>query len=312
MSIVNCEKQYKSGEIDIKKYIEEMYTLHAKLFEYGEYIEDSYINSIEINQNFLTLKLKDGINLIYHMPDKRSAAFDLLSFKSYEKEELDIILSIIEPNMVIFDVGANIGWHSINIAKYDESIMVYAFEPILKTFNLLKENIILNDLKNVQLFNIGLANSCEEQVFYFDMHASAFTSSKNNLEKENISKISAKVEKMDDFILNNKISKLDFIKCDVEGSELHVLQGGSKNIEKYLPMVMVEMVRKWTANFHYHPNQIIKFFSDLGYQCFKIQDKKLIYFPFMDENTPDINFLFLHTDKHVNKIKKYVSNKDSN
>lgn len=304
MSIVNCEKQYKSGEIGIKKYIEEMYILHTKLFEYAKYIENSYISSIEIKKNSLILKLEDGINLMYHMPDKRSAAFDLLSFKSYEKEELNVILDIIEPNMVVFDIGANIGWHSINIAKAYESIKVYAFEPILDTFNLLKENIIINFLENVQLFNIGLANSCEDQVFYYDMHATAFTSSTNNLEKENIHEITAKVEKMDEFIFNNKINRLDFIKCDVEGSELHVLQGGNKYIEKFLPMAMVEMVRKWTANFHYHPNQIIKFFSDLGYQCFKIQNKKLINFPFMDEDTPDINFLFLHKKKHANKIEK--------
>ncbi|WP_342228097.1 FkbM family methyltransferase [Rickettsiella endosymbiont of Rhagonycha lignosa] len=305
MSIVNCEKQYKSGEIDIKKYIEEMYILHTKLFEYAKYIENSYISSIEIKESSLILKLEDGINLMYHMPDKRSAAFDLLSFKSYEKEELDVILNIIEPNMVFFDIGANIGWHSINIAKAYESISVYAFEPILETFNLLKNNIILNNLRNVQLFNIGLSNTCEEQVFYYDRHATAFTSSRNNLEKDNIHKIYAQVEKMDEFICNNKIDKVDFIKCDVEGSELHVIQGGKKHIEKFLPMVMIEMVRKWTANFHYHPNQIIKFFADLEYQCFRIQDKKLIDFPFMDEETPDINFLFLHKIKHANKIKNY-------
>lgn len=304
MSIVNCEKQYKSGEIDVKKYVDEMYILHSKLFEYSKYIEDSYISSIEIKKNSLILKLEDGINLMYHMPDRRSAAFDLLSFKSYEKEELDILLDIIEPNMVVFDIGANIGWHSINIAKAYESIKVYAFEPILETFNVLKENIIINHLENVQLFNIGLANTSEAQVFYYDMHASAFTSSSNNLKSEDIHKITANVEKMDEFIFNNKINRLDFIKCDVEGSELHILQGGSKHIEKFLPMVMVEMVRKWTANFHYHPNQIINFFSDLGYQCFKIQDKKLIDFPFMDEDTPDINFLFLHKNKHANKIEK--------
>lgn len=305
---MNCEKQYKLGEIDKKKYIEEMYTLHSKLFEYGKYIQNSCINSIEIKQNFLILKLKDGINLIYHVPDKRSAAFDLLSFKFYEKEELDIILAVIEPNMVIFDVGANIGWYSINFAKTYDSVMVYGFEPILQIFNLLKENIIINKLKNVKLFNIGLSNVCEEQVFYYDMHATAYTSIKNNLEKENIHKIYSKVEKMDDFIFYNKISKLDFIKCDVEGTELYVLQGGNKSIEKFLPIVMVEMVRKWTANFYYHPNKIINFFSDLNYQCFKIKNKKLIEFPFMDEETLDTNFLFLHKNKHKNTIKKFSKN----
>ena len=91
MNIVKCEERYKSGEITKKKYKDTIYELHTCLFEYSKYIQNSYINSIEIKQEYLVLKLNDGINLIYPMPDKSSAAFDILSFKSYEKDEINII-----------------------------------------------------------------------------------------------------------------------------------------------------------------------------------------------------------------------------
>lgn len=304
MSIVKCEESFKSGSISIKKYREEMYELHSHLFEYSKFIKDSYISSIEIKQDHLILKLTDGINLIYHLPDRGSAAFDILSFKSYESDELSMILNLLEPGMVFFDIGANIGWHTINIASQNETFKIYAFEPINATFNLLKENIYLNNLINVELFNIGLSDKSEDQIFYFDEHASAFTSSKNNLEKSNIMKITSKVERLDDFLKKNYLTQLDFIKCDVEGAELLVFKGGLASIKKFQPMVMVEMVRKWTSNFNYHPNEIIQFFSDLNYRCFRLENGKLIDFPFMDEDILDVNYLFLHRNKHTKKIKK--------
>ena len=306
MNIVKCEERYKSGKITKKKYKDTIYELHTCLFEYSKYIQNSYINSIEIKQEYLVLKLNDGINLIYPMPDKSSAAFDILSFKSYEKDEINIIINLLDSNMVIFDIGANIGWHSINIAKYSKTARIYAFEPINKIFDLLKNNISLNKLNNIEVLNIGLSDRSEEQFFYFDRYATAFTSLRNNLANENSVKILAKVERMDDFIVNNNIKNLDFIKCDVEGAELLVFKGGAESIKQYLPMVIVEMVRKWTASFNYHPNEIIKFFTAIGYQCFRLENGKLIYFPFMDEETLDSNFLFLHEIKHKEKIKKFI------
>jgi hypothetical protein len=115
-------------------------------------------------------------------------------------------------------------------------------------------------------------------------------------------KVACKIERLDSFVARTG-TRIDFIKCDVEGAELLVLTGGSETLKKFKPMVFAEMLRKWAAKFNYHPNQIIEFMAGLGYRCFVGREGKLVEFKVMDENTIETNFFFLHGVAHVAKIK---------
>jgi FkbM family methyltransferase len=305
MGLMECRSRFKSKIVSKREYIEEVYQLHLRLFEYIEFIKDTDINSIEIQADHLVLNLKEDIKLRYHLPDKGSAPFDILTFASYEKNEIAWIKNLLEPQMVFFDIGANIGWHSINIAKYDETLRVYAFEPIDSTFQALKENIVLNNLTHVNLCNLGFSNKNEHLTFYFDPNVSAFTSSRNNLKNSGAQKIISKVVRLDDFFIENNLERLDFIKCDVEGAELLVFQGALESIKRHKPIILAEMVRVWTINFNYHPNDIIEYLHNLGYCCFSIENNRLTKFPFMSEDEAATNFIFLHSEQHAEKIKKF-------
>ncbi len=92
---------------------------------------------------------------------------------------------------------------------------------------------------------------------------------------------------------------VDFIKCDVEGSELFVYQGGLETLKKYKPVVFSEMLRKWSAKFGYHPNDIIALFKNIGYQCYVITvDNYLKEITEVTEETVETNYFFLHGEKH--------------
>ncbi|WP_342228107.1 FkbM family methyltransferase [Rickettsiella endosymbiont of Rhagonycha lignosa] len=54
-----------------------------------------------------------------------------------------------------------------------------------------------------------------------------------------------------------KMTKLDFIKCDVEGAELTIYTGGINVIREHKAIIFTEMLRKWSVKFNYHPNDII-------------------------------------------------------
>jgi hypothetical protein len=69
------------------------------------------------------------------------------------------------------------------------------------------------------------------------------------------------------------------------------------------------MLRKWSAKFNYHPNDIIELLNSIGYLCFTIREKNLKEFHLMDENTLDTNFIFLHKENHANQIKDKIINK---
>jgi FkbM family methyltransferase len=77
----------------------------------------------------------------------------------YECEMLEDIRNRIEPDSVIFDVGANIGNHSIYFAKICSS-RVYSFEPQKSVFAILERNVMLNQLENkILLFNTALGST---------------------------------------------------------------------------------------------------------------------------------------------------------
>jgi hypothetical protein len=67
------------------------------------------------------------------------------------------------------------------------------------------------------------------------------------------------------------------------------------------------MLRKWTAKFNYHPNDIITFFSEIGYQAYIICGKsQLKQIKTIDEMTIETNYFFLHHKSHADIIKQFV------
>jgi FkbM family methyltransferase len=208
-------------------------------------------------------------------------------------------------NRLIFDVGANYGWYSLRFSKIFTNAQSYAFEPIPATFQYLIKNISLNGCGDIRAFNYGLSNESGNKTFYFYPEDSGNASLTNVSDREDVERIPCSVRKLDEFVLENDVYP-DFIKCDVEGAELFVLQGGYETIKKHKPIIYSEMLRKWAGKFNYHPNRISSLMSELGYRCFTTDGQHLLPFFIMDESTLKTNFFFLHEYKHSEIIKLYT------
>jgi hypothetical protein len=151
--------------------------------------------------------------------------------------------------------------------------------------------------------NFGLSDEEKDLTFYFLPEGSGNASSTNLSEREDIEKIVCHVEVLDVAASRLNLPRVDFIKCDVEGAELFVFRGGKKLLERDKPIIFSEMLRKWSAKFAYHPNQIIQLLADFGYRCFTAKGEKLIEFFSMNEETVETNFFFLHSTKHIEMIE---------
>ena len=178
-----------------------------------------------------------------------------------------MIFSLINNSDTVFDIGGNIGWYSISLYKAKTNIHIHTFEPIPSTYESLINNIKINDAK-IRANNIGLSNKKQELTFYFYKEglggASARIMDKNRTNIE----VVCHVDTLDNYFQEQKLDALDFIKCDVEGAELFMFQGGIKTIEKYKPIIFSEMLRKWAKKFNYHPNDIIHLLQNIGYNCY--------------------------------------------
>ncbi|MDP3042487.1 MAG: FkbM family methyltransferase [Candidatus Omnitrophota bacterium] len=304
--LVEIEEQYKAGRFSKKAYINLMHKCHLVLWEYLELIKDKNIASIEINQRQIILKTKDGIRLICDPLDKRHILKEILNFGDYEPTELQMIKRFLKKDSVVLDIGANIGWYSINLSKSVPGGRIISFEPIPKTYEYLIKNIALNQLRNIKTYNIGLSNKAGCFNFYYNRNYTSATSLVNIIKDDNVAIVKCRVEKLDDFLKKAKIMQVDFIKCDVEGAEKFVIEGGQEVINKNKPIIFIELLRKWSAKFNYHPNSIINILKDIGYGCYIIKKTKLKRIKKITEITQYTNFCFLHKIKHSKLLIRLI------
>lgn len=302
MYLSETRENYNAGRISKPEYIEVMYRQNLALFEFSEFIQETDIASIEIIDGLVIMTIRStGIKLACESVDKRSAPMEALNFGHYEKTEWEMLCRMMGKRSIVWDIGANVGWYSLNLAKLFPEAQVLAFEPIASTFRQLVRNVQINGLGNIHTHNFGFSDLSGHIKFYLPFQNSANASSANLSEDESDKEVICQVMKVDDFAEETAL-QMDLIKCDVEGAELLVLNGGAKSIERYKPVIFTEMLRKWSAKFEYHPNQIICLLGEMGYRCFTALDQKLVEFFHMDEATMETNFFFLHSDKHSSLI----------
>ncbi|MBN8837941.1 MAG: FkbM family methyltransferase [Sphingobacteriia bacterium] len=140
-----------------------------------------------------------------------------------------------QPNKVIFDVGANVGNYSATLRQKGYLGQIFAFEPHPTTFIQLTK---LAEQFNFNAINSGLGK-CKEKVFIYDyannkgsQHASLYKDVITEIHHSSYQQTEIELTTVDDFILENKINKIDLLKIDTEGNELSVLQGAQQAIEK--------------------------------------------------------------------------------
>ena len=164
----------------------------------------------------------------------------------YERQELIFITSIIKKisSPVFIDIGANIGTHCLFISNYCEK--VYAFEPDHEIKKILDLNITRNKIKNINTIPKALSNSNLITDFYSPVGANKGTGSlnydhspTNNL---NVKKVDVVIG---DFYLNQlQINKIDLIKLDVEGHEIEAINGLKETINRFRPILLIEISKK--------------------------------------------------------------------
>jgi FkbM family methyltransferase len=306
--MLSLVEKFKNNKIARNDYWLEMLQIHERLIDYQKLLnQNQLVKKIEIDKNSFVVALHNDLKFIWDPKDLRSPVSVAVNNGVYEKEELEFVKLIVKDLKVLFDVGGNIGWFCLHLSKFINSTdsVIYTFEPVKNTFNQLEKNINLNQVKNIKVYNFALGEKEEVVNFYIPMVTGSVAACMTNLLDERCHEESCLIKRLDDFVKKSSISKIDFLKCDVEGAELFVLKGGFESIKNLKPILFVEMLRKWSSKFNYHPNDIIFLLGRIGYSCFYIENKKLVLLTEVSDFTTATNFLFLDKDKHKNIISKY-------
>jgi len=160
-------------------------------------------------------------------------------------------------NMVVLDVGANIGIVTDYMRPFCKKI--YSIEPSSEHFEALKKNKEYNEWENVELFKMAIADKDGEMDLNQNHNNRTCHSLTNVAGTSSTEKV--KTMRLDTFFKKNNITKVDFMKFDVEGAEDMILRGdGFKNVADKISALEVE--------FHY-PNwqDLVKYLIEMGYKA---------------------------------------------
>lgn len=170
----------------------------------------------------------------------------------YELEETEIFKNLLSPGMVFIDVGASVGYYSfIASSIVGENGTVYSFEPSKYSYDIFKENICGNNIKNIYPQNVGLGDKeCKLELFDSigtesnteNIHAPTFVSQTQPVDNRSMGFVP--VIRLDDFCDRIGIKKINLIKIDVEGFEYNVLLGMTRLFESNaVDAVMIEYMQ---------------------------------------------------------------------
>lgn len=211
--------------------------------------------NVEINK----LELQDGTS-IYGFKDDYITKTIEQSKNYYEIEVLELFSKYIPVESIICDIGANIGNHTLYFKKYFRPEHIYAFEPIKETFEVLEKNIKANYIKNITCFNQAIGKRVGKASPLYVKNNMGGTSIACSEEGD------IEVVPLDDL----KIIPPKFVKIDVEGYELEVIEGMKKILEQYSPTLWIEI---FSANLYI----INRTLNELGYELLERVENNCIY-----------------------------------
>jgi len=197
----------------------------------------------------------------------------------WETESMKIFFSYIDPNNEynIVDIGAQSGSYTL-FAKYLPKSTFYSFEPFNKTFELLNDNIRLNNIDNVKTFNFAISDTSGTSILNTSIgHNGLHTLGANPLRFNDISKVSVETKTIDELFYDRDIP-IHYIKIDTEGWEFNIIKGARKTLNKYKPLVQLEWVPTNMKQCDVNPNELEDLLKSLNYKevCYTNEEKIFI------------------------------------
>jgi len=207
--------------------LEEEFLCNAYKEQYG------YFDIVGFKCSIFNRTIFDGLRDLWFPYYYKKWASTLSDEGTYENNEV-----YVKEGDVIFDVGANVGMFSIYASK-KVKCKIYSFEPVKYTFNILEETIKLNGVENTIIpVNKGVFNCIGYENIKMNINENIGDSSiifNNNV----VNSEQIELTTIDDFVIDNKIERIDFIKADIEGAERLMLEGAKNTIKNFKPNLAI-------------------------------------------------------------------------
>ena len=157
-------------------------------------------------------------------------------YGEYCPEEGRILAQIIQPGMTVVEIGANMGTHSVDMARACAPGRFYAFEPQPRLFQILCANLALNDIANAFAYPDGCGAAEGEAVVPLVDYSQSGNFGGLALRDGDAPGLKIRIRALDDMDL----PALGLLKVDVEGYEAEVIRGATQTIRRCRPVIYIE------------------------------------------------------------------------
>ncbi len=140
-----------------------------------------------------------------------------------------------------FDVGANIGHHSLFMSRHADR--VFSFEPFPAVFREMQRKLSHAGVANATAFPVALGDRTGTALFHPPTGANQGTGTLGEIlpDNANTNSISVQVARGDDFIAANDLPRVSLLKMDVEGFEEQALEGLQNTLHRDRPPILIEI-----------------------------------------------------------------------
>jgi FkbM family methyltransferase len=257
----------------IKKYAPRgLYFFLYRVFKYWQVLvlrrDDTQLTLTQFTKpQFRDLRYDNVHFSILLDPDNGSVDKEIFTHGTWEPDTLSIMRTYIGADSVCVDAGANIGHHTLYMARRAHTGAVHAFEPLSKLCDQIEESVRKNALSNVQVHQYGLSDADAVH----DIHINLLNIGKTTLDaREGLGRTERVSVKRFDDVWDPHI-RVSFVKIDVEGHEYKTLRGMAEMLRRDHPVLLFEYSPVFYRDNDTDCHAMLTFVLALGYRIFDIE-----------------------------------------
>jgi FkbM family methyltransferase len=254
-------------------------------------------------------RLKCGLRIKVHDPAEYIHK-EIIENGEYEPEISRLIDSLVDPEDLCIDIGANVGCHSLQMAF--NGALVFAFEPVPRIAASLRRNIAINRLETrIHIIQEAVGEASYLSDFFVAKRDDDGSHSLiEGVLAASVSTIQVYVTTLDDFLTENRLPHPALIKIDVEGAESLVLEGAKSSIStEPSPIWIIESGDRLSRRIGESAFSALARFLTHGYSIYEIYSNGKLQARSKESIKGDLaNYLVIHPlNTRINRIQSMLA-----
>jgi FkbM family methyltransferase len=204
----------------------------------------------------------------------------LARWTPYLDTELHTLRDLVRPGDVCVDVGAAAGLYSQALSQLvGPTGTVHGIEPLAYSHPVWSRVLGAWERPNVIRHAVALSAEAGQATMRVPVGRHGQDTSRSFLDRNTHGlgsnseflyhdEMLVEAHTLDGFRAEMKLTRLDFLKIDVEGGELHVLHGGRQTIEAFQPTMLIEIEARHIERYAYSPDDVVQWLTSRNYRMY--------------------------------------------